>query len=111
MRKGKKAADILVERNIPFNAIFAFTETLAIGAMNRLRELGKKIPEEIAVASFSGTELSNIVYPKLTTVEPPLYQMGKKSCRTYFRENQRSGISQSFNRVGCGNQNACIDAQ
>ncbi len=69
----------LVERNIPFNAIFAFTETLAIGAMNRLRELGKKIPEEIAVASFSGTELSNIVYPKLTTVEPPLYQMGKKA--------------------------------
>ena len=51
--EGKKAADILVERNIPFNAIFAFTETLAIGAMNRLRELGKKIPEEIAVASFS----------------------------------------------------------
>ena len=77
--EGKKAADILVERNIPFNAIFAFTETLAIGAMNRLRELGKKIPEEIAVASFSGTELSNIVYPKLTTVEPPLYQMGKKA--------------------------------
>ena len=28
-----------------------------------------------------------------------------------LRENQRSGISQSFNRVGCGNQNACIDAQ
>ena len=26
--EGKKAADILVERNIPFNAIFAFTETL-----------------------------------------------------------------------------------
>lgn len=77
--EGKKAADILVERNIPFNAIFAFTETLAIGAMNRLRELGKKIPEEIAVASFSGTELSNIVYPKLTTVEPPLYQMGRKA--------------------------------
>lgn len=77
--EGKKAADILVERNIPFNAIFAFTETLAIGAMNRLRELGKKIPEEIAIASFSGTELSNIVYPKLTTVEPPLYQMGKSA--------------------------------
>lgn len=76
---GGKAADILVEKNIPFNAIFAFTETLAIGALNRLRELGKKIPEEVAIASFSGTELSNIVYPQLTTVEPPLFQMGKKA--------------------------------
>ena len=45
--------------------------------MNRLRDLGKKIPEEIAIASFSGTVLSTIVYPQLTTVEPPLQQMGK----------------------------------
>lgn len=74
---GKKAADKLIEKNISFDAVFAFTDTLAIGAMNRLRELGKKVPEEIAVASFSGTELSTIVYPKLTTVVPPLFQMGK----------------------------------
>lgn len=74
---GKNVADRLVGQNISFDAVFAFTDTLAIGMMNRLRELGKKIPEEIAVASFSGTELSTIVYPKLTTVEPPLLQMGK----------------------------------
>lgn len=76
---GKNAADSLMERHIPFDAVFAFTDTLAIGAMDRLREAGKKIPEEVAVASFSGTELSTIVYPKLTTVEPPLYQMGKNA--------------------------------
>lgn len=74
---GKNAADMLVAKGIPFDAVFAFTDTLAIGAMNRLRELGKKIPEDIAVASFSGTILSTIVYPELTTVEPPLFQMGK----------------------------------
>lgn len=76
-KDGEDAADILVEKAIPFDAVFAFTDTLAIGAMNRLRELGKKIPEDVAVASFSGTVLSTIVYPQLTTVEPPLTQMGK----------------------------------
>lgn len=76
---GKNVADQLLERSIPFDSVFAFTDTLAIGAMNRLRELGKKIPEEVAVASFSGTELSTIVYPELTTVEPPLFQMGKNA--------------------------------
>lgn len=74
---GAKAADLLIEKDIPFDAIFAFTDTLAIGAMNRLRELNKRIPEEIAIASFSGTVLSTIVYPQLTTVEPPLHEMGK----------------------------------
>lgn len=76
---GRKAADELWKRNLPLDAVFAFTDTLAIGAMNRLRELGKKIPEEVAVASFSGTELSTIVHPQLTTVEPPLYLMGRNA--------------------------------
>ena len=31
------------------------------------------------MAGFSGTELSTIVYPKLTTVEPPLEEMGRRA--------------------------------
>lgn len=76
---GARVADDLVGRGIPFDAVFAFTDTIAIGLMNRLRELGRRIPEDVAVASFSGTELSTIVYPRLTTVEPPLFQMGEKA--------------------------------
>lgn len=75
-KDGAEAGDVLLERGVSFDAVFAFTDTLAIGVMNRLRELGKKIPEEVAIASFSGTVLSTIVYPQLTTVEPPLLQMG-----------------------------------
>ncbi len=76
---GAAAVDDLERRGIEFDAVFAFTDTLAIGAMNRLRELGRRIPEDVAVAGFSGTELSTIVYPKLTTVEPPLTEMGQRA--------------------------------
>lgn len=85
---GAKAADILLSKDIPFEAVFAFTDTLAIGAMNRLRESGKKIPEEVAIASFSGTELSTIVYPQLTTVEQPLFQMGKTAAKLILEKIQ-----------------------
>lgn len=74
---GAAAMDSLLRQGIEFDAVYAFTDTLAIGAMNRLRELGRRIPEDVAVAGFSGTELSTIVYPQLTTVEPPLVEMGK----------------------------------
>lgn len=76
---GAAAVDELERRGIEFDAVYAFTDTLAIGAMNRLRELGRRIPEDVAVAGFSGTELSTIVYPKLTTVEPPLTEMGQRA--------------------------------
>ena len=76
---GAAAVDDLVRRGVEFDAVYAFTDTLAIGAMNRLREIGRRIPEDVAVACFSGTELSTIVYPKLTTVEPPLGEMGRRA--------------------------------
>lgn len=76
---GAAAVDSLVRQGIEFDAVYAFTDTLAIGAMNRLRELGRRIPEDVAVAGFSGTELSTIVFPQLTTVEPPLTEMGQRA--------------------------------
>lgn len=74
---GRAAAQKLWSKNIEFDSIFAFTDTLAIGAMNYLLEMGIKIPMQVAVASFSGTELATIVHPKLTSVEQPLIQMGE----------------------------------
>ena len=76
---GATAIDRLIASGTDFDAVYAFTDTLAIGAMNRLRELGRRVPEDVAVAGFSGTELSTIVYPQLTTVEPPLCEMGQRA--------------------------------
>lgn len=74
---GRQAAYCLLKGNIPFDSVYAFTDTQAIGAMNYLREQHVRIPEEVAVAGFSGTILSTIVYPQLTTVEQPLEEMGR----------------------------------
>ncbi len=78
---GAKAVDHLIDNGVEFDAIFAFTDTLAIGALNRLRELEIDVPTDVAVASFSGTVLATIVNPQLTTVEPPLRQMGSETAK------------------------------
>jgi len=99
---GRNVADQLINAQIDFDAVFAFTDTLAIGAMNRLRERGKKIPEEVAVASFSGTELSSIVYPRLTTVEPPLRQMGRNAAEL---------IMEKIKNMSSPNRSIVLDAE
>ena len=78
-KDGADAIDRLIYNKVEFDAVFAFTDTLAIGAQNRLRALGRRVPEEILVAGFSGTELSTIVSPQITTMEPPLEEMGRKA--------------------------------
>lgn len=76
---GGVAIDRLLSKSI--DAVFAFTDTLAIGAMNRLTSMGRRVPEDIAVAGFSGTIISSIVNPQLTTVEPPQYAIGQAAAR------------------------------
>ena len=74
---GYAAVDRMMESGKAFDGIYAFNEAVAVGAMTRLRELGRRIPEEIAVAAFAGTDLSTVIYPQLTTVEPPMTEMGR----------------------------------
>lgn len=74
---GRVAIEEILSKGITFDAVYAFTDTLAIGAMNVLTEKGFRIPEQVAVAGFSGTILSTIVNPHLTTVEQPLIRMGQ----------------------------------
>ena len=112
---GAAAVDDLVRRGVEFDAVYAFTDTLAIGAMNRLRELGRRIPEDVAVAGFSGTELSTIVYPKLTTVEPPLGEMGRRAAELVLEkvnnpaaENRRIVLRTEMKcRASTGESNGC----
>lgn len=73
---GRAAVDELLARGEKFDTIFACHDAVAIGAMNRLRELGKRVPEDVAVAGYSGSELSMMSYPPLTTVEMPMREMG-----------------------------------
>ena len=47
--------------------------------MNYLLENGVAIPSEVSVASFSGTELATMVYPQLSSVEPPLTEIGEEA--------------------------------
>lgn len=74
---GARVVDELVASGTDFDAIFAFTEAQAIGALRRLRQIGLQVPEDVAVSCFSGTVLSEVVSPQLTSVEPPMFEIGQ----------------------------------
>lgn len=84
---GEKAIAHMVEIDkIDFDAICCFTDTLAIGAKNYLQVHGYKIPEDISLAGFSGSLLSTIVQPQLTTVEQPLAEMAEAAVKLLLEE-------------------------
>jgi LacI family transcriptional regulator len=54
------------------DAIFAFNDEVAIGAMAAVRELGQSVPEDIAVAGFDDSYIAQLVWPPLTTIHQPI---------------------------------------
>ena len=66
------------------NALFATSDEIAYGAMDAIKDMGYKVPEDIAVAGFGNSRMSNLVEPKLTTVELPFHKMGIYGARLLF---------------------------
>lgn len=68
MEDGYRKSKELLQRFPRLDGLFCATDSIAVGAMERLKELGKRIPQEISVAGLGHTSLSKVAEPKLTTV-------------------------------------------
>jgi DNA-binding LacI/PurR family transcriptional regulator len=58
----------LLDSGTPFDAVFAASDLIAIGAMKCLREAGIRIPAEVSVVGFDDIPAASYFIPSLTTV-------------------------------------------
>jgi DNA-binding LacI/PurR family transcriptional regulator len=77
---GYSAAKALLLRNSALSAIFASTDTAAIGAVQACLDMGKRVPEDISVIGYDDIDLAahQIGYP-LTTIAQPKEEIGERS--------------------------------
>lgn len=69
---------LFCSRDLP-TAIFCSDDYMAIGVMNRIKEKGLAIPDDISVIGFDDIELSSYIKPALTTVRQPIYEIGRSA--------------------------------
>jgi LacI family transcriptional regulator len=61
----------------PPDAILCASDSIAVGALDALHELGAHIPGDISVVGFDNRSFSQYQRPPLTTVALPLVEMGR----------------------------------
>ncbi len=71
---------MLRQRHAP-TAVFAASDTLALGAINAVQTQGKVVPNDVAIVGFDGIPLGQLVKPRLTTIMIRPYWIGKTACR------------------------------
>ena len=77
---GAAATDQLLQQHPDTTAIFACNDKMALGAMHRLMEMGKRVPQDVSVVGFDDIQQMAFVNPSLTTVHLPLYEVGTRAC-------------------------------
>ncbi|MBL4630892.1 MAG: LacI family DNA-binding transcriptional regulator [Paraglaciecola sp.] len=66
---GYHAACELLESGESFDAIFAASDLIAVGAIRALQERNIAIPEQVAVVGFDDIAVASFTFPPLTTVK------------------------------------------
>ena len=74
---GRSAVEQLLASQRPFDAVFAGSDLIAIGAIQALAEAGKRIPEDIAVMGFDNIPAAGMTSPPLTTLMQDLKAGGE----------------------------------
>lgn len=59
--------------------IAAATDQIAVGIANAAHDLKLTIPDDFSLTGFGGYSESDYAYPRITTVDYPFYELGKRS--------------------------------
>ncbi|WP_277977547.1 LacI family DNA-binding transcriptional regulator [Pantoea endophytica] len=76
---GKQAMEALLAAPERPDAVFAVSDTLAAGALSAIHAAGLRVPQDIAVTGFDGSDLAEMVTPPLSTLAQPSRDMGRKA--------------------------------
>lgn len=86
---GYEAMGKLYGKKPDLTAVFASSDTMALGAMSFLQRRGMDVPRQVSVLGFDNLSISRMVTPALTTVSQPIYQMGKEAALLLFKRIQK----------------------
>jgi LacI family transcriptional regulator len=81
----------------PPDGIFCANDMMALGCYDALRELGRRVPDDVAVIGFDDREIAQYMHPPLSTLVLPLYEMGRTAVELLL--DDAGGLHSSPSRI------------
>lgn len=82
---GRDAAAMLLERHPDVDAIFCGSDQIARGVLDTARDLGRSVPDDLAVIGYDNWEvLTTNARPELTSIDANLQQLGRQAAQRVF---------------------------
>jgi DNA-binding LacI/PurR family transcriptional regulator len=85
IESGYRLAVDFINSAQPPTAIFAANNLMTLGALRAMREHNIRIPEDMALVGFDDMPWSGDLYPPLTAVSQPTYELGQETVQLLVR--------------------------
>jgi LacI family transcriptional regulator len=73
-------------------AVFAASDEMAAGALTYTHQQGINVPDEFSIIGYDDTQIAEMVYPPLTTVHQPIYEIGARAVSMVLEGREESVI-------------------
>ena len=74
---GKGIGKIISDNLYNFDALFVYSDIMALSVIKGLNDMGIKVPEDIAVIGFDGLYIGELSAPALTTIKQDITKKGE----------------------------------
>jgi len=81
------------------DAVYVAGDYAALGALQVLKEHKILVPKEISLVGFGNEPFTNMVTPKITSVNQHSAEIGKQAANTFLKYIENDTIEQSLNKI------------
>jgi DNA-binding LacI/PurR family transcriptional regulator len=101
---GAAAMRALLDGGPPVDALFCFTDQLALGAMRVALEAGLRVPADLALVGFDDIEDGRYSTPSLTTVTPDKHAIAEQALTCLAERMHDGGAERPARRIIVGHR-------
>lgn len=96
--EGRDAMKKLLAMDNPPDGLFSANDAAAVGAILGAKDLGVKIPQDLAIIGFNDDPVASIVEPSLSSISHPARKMGELSTQRIL-EHSKDNLGTSVSEI------------
>ncbi|MCY7530429.1 LacI family DNA-binding transcriptional regulator [Bacillus altitudinis] len=94
-QEARKSAKALFKLYPETDGIIASNDIVAAAVVHEALRIGKAIPEDVQIIGFDDIPQSELLFPSLSTIRQPAYDMGKEAAKLIIKAIQKQPIDQA----------------
>jgi LacI family transcriptional regulator len=92
---GVEGAHQILSRRVRPTAVFASNDYMALGVLAAAQRLGLAVPADLSIAGFDDSSAAGLVWPPLTTVRQPMFEMARMAVEMLIVPNKSDDVAES----------------